>query len=635
MDAPLRTAAPAARSRAAPVALAALGVVFGDIGTSPLYTLHECVQFEPGHVVNTVDVMGALSLVFWALTMVVTVKYLTFILRADANGEGGIFALLALLPFSKDDKSRRPGVIPWAAVLVVFGAALLYGDGMITPSISVLSAMEGLDDPAPWLKPAVVPLTVLVLLGLFAIQRRGTGKVGALFGPIMAVWFVTIAALGAIQIAQHPSILAAISPTYAAAFFSAHGLRGALILGAVVLAVTGGEALYADLGHFGTRPIRMAWLALVMPALVINYFGQGAKLLADPSAVDSPFFALVPRGPLTYPLVVLAAAATVIASQALISGAFSLTSQAVQLGFFPRVTVRHTSTESEGQIYVPEINWGLAIACVVLVLTFQASTRLAAAYGIAVTGTMAITSLIYFEVTRKTWKWPLWKSLPLLLLFLSFDIPFFVANLFKFVDGGYVPIAVAAVLSVIMITWKRGRMIYAAHVDEISQPVETFCGGLAGKLETRIDGATVFLTGRSHGIPPALAQYVSRIRVLPKTVVLLRLNICHKPYVPADAMRVENLGAGLMRLTIDRGFMDVPNVPRLLGQATARFSLPLDLANVTYCIGRETFLATSQGKMGALSENLFSFLSRNSSSATTHFCIPPEQVVEIGSQIDL
>ena len=618
------------------LALGALGIVFGDIGTSPLYTLHECVRFggtDPNAAPLSADVLGVLSLVFWSLTMVVTVKYLTFIMRADNHGEGGIFALLALIPHRM--RTGSSGAIGWAAVLVVVGAALLYGDGMITPAISVLSAMEGLEVAAPGLKPLILPLTCAVLVVLFAIQRRGTGSVGALFGPVMAVWFVTIGVLGVAQIARNPSVLAALSPVYGVAFFAAHGARGALVLGAVVLAVTGGEALYADMGHFGARPIRLAWLLVVMPALVLNYFGQGALLLADPAAKASPFFAMVPSGPWAYALVGLSTLATVIASQALISGAFSLTHQATQLGFFPRVTVTHTSKEAEGQIYVPEINWGLAVACIALVLTFRESTRLAAAYGIAVTGTMAITSLIYFEVTRTTWGWPLWKSLLLVALFLSFDVPFFVANLFKFFEGGYVPLLIAAVFCVVMITWNRGRRIYSERVASLAPPLDVFLRELDTKLAARVPGAGIFLTSPVVRLPLALLHYVGRIRVLPETVVLLTVDILHAPHAAEEAMHLETLGKGIVRLTIDRGFMDTSNLPVLLGHAIARYKLPIDTSQVTYCAGRETFLATSAGSMGAVSEGIFAFLARNARSATTHFCIPPEQVIEIGSQIDL
>jgi KUP system potassium uptake protein len=615
------------------LSLAALGIVFGDIGTSPLYTLHECTSPEHGATPTPENILGVLSLIFWSLTMVVTVKYLTFIMRADNHGEGGILALLALIP--ERMRTAKSGKIGWAAVLVIIGAALLYGDGMITPAISVLSAMEGLQVATPALKSLVIPLTCAVLFGLFAIQSRGTAGVGKLFGPVMVVWFVTIGALGAFHLIANPAVLSALSPHHAVTFFIAHGMHGFIVLGSVVLAVTGGEALYADMGHFGARPIRLSWIFLVMPALVLNYFGQGALMLADERARDNPFFAMVPAGPWTYALVGLSAMATVIASQALISGAFSLTHQAVQLGFFPRVTVTHTSHEAEGQIYVPEINWGIAIACIALVLAFKESGKLAAAYGIAVTGTMGITSIVYFEVTRTTWGWPVWKALPLLLLFLAFDLPFFGANLFKFLDGGYVPIFVGAAFFLVMVTWKRGRRVFREHIESISPPLDAFIASVDARCSARIPGAGVFMAAQTNGVPPVMLHQVQRIKVLPETVILLTVQIAHQPHASEDAMTVENLGKGFYRLVVEFGFMDNPAVPPVLERAATRFQLPLAMDDVTYYLGRETFLATSKGKMGTWSEGLFAFLSRNAKPATNHFCLPPEQVVELGSQIDL
>jgi KUP system potassium uptake protein len=614
------------------LSLAALGVVFGDIGTSPLYTLHECTT-EHGAAPTPQNILGVLSLIFWSLTMVVTVKYLTFVMRADNQGEGGILALLALIP--ERLRTTRSGRIGWVAVLVIIGAALLYGDGMITPSISVLSAMEGLEVGTLALKPLIVPLTCAVLIGLFALQHRGTKTVGRLFAPVMVCWFLTIGGLGAYHLFKAPGVLVALSPLHAAGFFARHGVRGVLVLGSVVLAVTGGEALYADMGHFGARPIRLAWFAVVMPALVLNYFGQGALMLSDVSARSSPFFAMVPAGPWTWALVLLSGAATVIASQALISGAFSLTHQAVQLGFFPRVRIQHTSQDAEGQIYIPLVNWALAAACVALVIAFKESSRLAAAYGIAVTGTMALTSIVYFEVTRTTWKWPLWKSLALLLLFLSFDLPFLVANLFKFMEGGYVPILAGAVVFVLMITWKTGRHIYLERVATVCPSFETFLAELDGKLAARIPGSAVFLSVPGPGVPLVLVHHVARIRVLPETVVLLAIQVAHRPYVEETEARLDALGKGFYRLIVQRGFMDVPDVPGALALAVERFKLPVNIAETTYYIGRETFVATSAGEMGSLSEHLFAFLARNAESASAHFLIPPEQVVEIGSQMDL
>jgi KUP system potassium uptake protein len=618
------------------LALGALGVVFGDIGTSPLYTM----QMAAGDSATSENILGVLSLIFWSLTLVVTVKYLTFIMRADNRGEGGILALLALIPEKVRSGGGRVG---WIAALVIAGAALLYGDGIITPAISVLSAIEGLQlvEPMKSLPEATalhitIAITVVILIGLFAIQSRGTGTMGKLFGPVMLLWFVTIGVLGLVQVVQNPSVLRALSPWYAVDYFIRNGLHGFPVLGIVVLCVTGGEALYADMGHFGARPIRLAWLQLAMPCLVFCYFGQGALLLRDPSVSANPFFALVPTGAATYALVVLATLATIIASQALISGVFSLTHQAVQLGFFPRVTVTHTSHEAEGQIYVPQINWGLAVACTMLVLSFKKSSELAAAYGIAVSGTMAITSVTFFFVTLRTWKWPLWKALLVLVFFLSFDIPFFVANMFKFFDGGYVPVFVAAGFLVMMIVWRVGRSILGEYMVTLSPPLDTFLKDVEERICSRIPGTGIYMASLSDGTPPVLARYVSRIRVLHEHVVLLTIAFEHVPFVKDDErLACEHLKKGFVRVVARYGFMEAADVPQVLARAKQQFELPIDLKDVTYYLGRETFLATSKGKMGAVSESIFAFLARNSKSATSYFALPPEQVVELGTQIDL
>jgi KUP system potassium uptake protein len=609
------------------LALGALGVVFGDIGTSPLYTLQVGIAPEPGAQPDAADVLGVCSLIVWALTMVVTVKYLVFVMRADNRGEGGILALLALVP--SRGRAKRIGLV---TLLVVAGAALLYGDGIITPAISVLSALEGVELAAPGFKSAVVPLTCFVLLALFAVQRRGTGGLGAVFGPVMTTWFLCIAALGAWHLGKNPHVLAALSPKWGALYFTRHGVHGLPILGIVVLAVTGGEALYADMGHFGSRPIRLAWIALVFPSLVLCYLGQGALVLRDPSAVANPFFSMVPEGWATYALVALATAATIIASQSLITGVFSLTHQAVQLGLFPRVTVTHTSRDAEGQIYVPEMNWALCVACIALVLGFRESARLAAAYGIAVSGTMGITSFVYFVVTRRTWGWPLWKALPPLILFLSFDLPFFAANLLKFWDGGWIPIVVAAAMLVIMVDWKVGRTVLAEYVARVSPPLTDFLAKLDSPDIVRIPGTAVFLSSNPDGTPPVLFMHARRIRALREKIVILTVQTEHVPHVDEkDRMTVEDLGKGVFRLIVRGGFMEKPEVPRLL----ARAKLPVDLTDATFFLGRETFVGGKGGKMGVFSESLFAFLSRNARSATSWFAIPPEQVVEVGMQIDL
>jgi KUP system potassium uptake protein len=613
----------------AALAVGALGVVFGDIGTSPLYTLQVGISPEGSGPLERADVLGVCSLIVWALTMVVTVKYLAFVMRADNHGEGGILALLALVPVDAAKQKKRIGLL---ALLVIAGAALLYGDGIITPAISVLSALEGVELAAPGFKSAVVPLTCFVLLALFAVQRRGTGGLGALFGPVMSLWFVVIGALGAWHISRNPGVLAAISPQWAVDYFARHGVRGLPILGVVVLAVTGGEALYADMGHFGARPIRAAWFSLVFPALVLSYLGQGALVLRDPTAVANPFFAMVPPGTATYLLVALATAATIIASQALITGVFSLTHQAVQLGLFPRVTVTHTSRDAEGQIYVPEMNWALCIACVALVLAFRESARLAAAYGIAVSGTMGITSIVYFAVTRRTWRWPLWKALPPVALFLSFDLPFFAANLVKFMDGGWIPVVVAAVMLVVMVDWKVGRSVLAEYITRVSPPLSEFLEKIDSPEIVRIPGTAVVLSSNPEGTPPVLFMQARRIRALRQNLVLLTIQTSHVPYVhERDRIEVADLGRGVLRVILRTGFMEKPSVPRLL----ARAKLPVDLEDATYFLGRETFVAGRGGHMGVVSETLFAFLSRNARSATSWFGIPPEQVIEVGMQIDL
>jgi KUP system potassium uptake protein len=621
-----------ARSPAAllPTALAAVGVVFGDIGTSPLYTLQVAPDTQSTPL-DRADLFGIISLILWALVLAVSLKYVTFVMRADNQGEGGILALLALLP--RRSVGANMGVI---AILVVAGAALLFGDGMITPAISVLSALEGLELAAPGFKPYVVPLTCLVLVGLFSIQRRGTGSVGKVFGPIMSLWFLTIFGLGLKEIVQAPEVLTALSPSWGILYFVHHGFRGLAILGVVVLAITGGEALYADMGHFGPRPIRVAWFGLVLPALAASYLGQGALVLREPKALANPFFSMVPAGPLTYALVGLAAMATTIASQALISGVFSLTHQAVQLGYFPRVTVNHTSREAEGQIYVPLLNWGLMLACIALVLGFKESTRLASAYGIAVSGTMAITSIVFFDVTHKTWKWPLAKSLPVLVLFLSFDIPFFGANLVKFVDGGYVPILVGAGFFIVMIDWNRGREALRVLMAKRSGPLSPFFELIESLKVTRVPGTAIYLTGTSEGVPHVLATQVQRIRSMAEHVVLLTVVIAHGPVVrEEERIEVEKLDHGFIRAIIRFGYMEHPEIPPVLQRGLDAASVGFTLADATYYVGRETFVGGKGGRMGVLAESLFSFLSRNAKSPIDHFGLPVERVVELGIRLDL
>jgi KUP system potassium uptake protein len=636
----------------AALSLGALGVVFGDIGTSPLYTLRECIRSAGGEAATTADLFGILSLIFWSLTMVVTVKYLAYVMRADNHGEGGIFALLAILPAQARRRPTAPNLLSmkqelsnpnkshpsfrWIALLVVVGASLLFGDGAITPAISVLAAIEGLATAHSGFDPLVVPITCTILLGLFMLQSRGTGTVGKLFGPIMLVWFATIGMLGFAQIVQRPQVLSALSPLWAAKFFAMHGWQGIHVLGSTVLAVTGGEALYADMGHFGVKPIRWVWLGFGMPALVLCYFGQGALLLREPSAIENPFFSMVPAGHYTIAMVALSSAATVIASQALISGAFSLTRQAMQLGYFPRVTIKHTARHTEGQIYIPQINWLLAAACLLLVLGFERSERLAAAYGLAVTGTMLITSIVYYVVTRVAWHWPRWKALPLLLLFLTFDIPFFLANTFKIRDGGWVPVMIGVAFVAAMLIWSRGRTLVIQQYAERFPSFDDALPVLRAHVSARTPGAAVFMASSTTHVPPILMHFVERIRVLPETVILLTVLTENSPSVPPEwRYELTALGDGVYRLIVRYGFMEHPNVPVVLAEACSRHKLSLDLRDVTYYLGRDSLLATKEGRMGRVAESFFAYLSRNAVAADRHFCIPPRQVVEIGLQIDL
>jgi KUP system potassium uptake protein len=632
------------------LALGALGVVYGDIGTSPLYALKECVHGPHAPPLTDANVLSLLSLIVWSITLVVSVKYLGFIMRADNQGEGGILALLALLPVKKDVSAK--GKLAPLVALVLFGAALLYGDGIITPAVSVLSAVEGLRVATDAFDPWLVTIAVVILVGLFAGQRRGTASIGGVFGPVMLVWFLVIGLLGLVAIARHPAVLTGLDPRHAVAFFARDPRHAFLVLGAVVLCITGGEALYADMGHFGRRPIQLAWGYVAFPALALNYLGQGASLLAAAPGperaeiAENPFYALAPSGHVVYLMVALATAATVIASQALISGAFSLTRQAVQLGFLPRVTITHTSSQTEGQIYIPEVNWALGIGCIALVLAFRDSSRLAAAYGIAVTGTMAITSVGFYNVARKCWSWPVHWAAPLVLLFLGVDLTFFASNALKFFDGGFVPIALAAFIFFMMRTWKRGRFLLGRYFARAASPLDAFlqqlhdqcCQDSDGRTIriVRVAGVAVFLTSNRDGTPPLLLHHVRHVKSLHEAVILVTVATSPVPRIPEEERwDVELLSEGFMRLRIHCGFMESPNVPRALELAAQRNALPVPLDDVTYFLGRETLLATRQGEMGPREETLFAFLSKNSLNATRYFCIPPQRVVEIGMQIDL
>jgi KUP system potassium uptake protein len=619
----------------AKLALGALGVVYGDIGTSPLYALKECFTGTHGVAPTPENVVGIVSLVFWSMTFVVTFKYLSFVMRADNRGEGGILALLALVARKGSTKVSRRMLL----MLGLFGAALLYGDGVITPAISVLGAVEGVTVAAPALAHFVVPATVVILVLLFAIQKRGTATVGAVFGPVMLLWFITIGALGIRGLLIEPGILRAFSPAHAVGFFVRHGSHGFLVLGAVVLVLTGGEALYADMGHFGKRPIRVAWLAVAMPALLLNYMGQGAVLLRDPSAAVNPFYLLAPAWAV-YPLIGIATAAAIVASQALISGAFSLTRQAVQLGYSPRVTIRHTSSIEIGQIYIPEVNWAIGVSCVALVLGFKSSSALAAAYGIAVTGTMMITTLLFHRVVRDLWGWPLWKAAPLTALFMFVDAAFFGANLIKVEEGGWFPLAAAGAVFTLLSTWKKGREVLALQMKEAGLPLDLFLAEIARKNPTRVPGTAVFMTGNMGNVPPVLLHHLKHNKILHERVVLVSILTEEIPNVrDAERVAVRELGSGFHQVIARYGFMETPDVPAMLDSIPRR-ALPgpkLDFKpmDTTYFLGRETLLPTGSSRMATWRKRLFIVMSRNAQTASSFFGLPPNRVVEMGAQIQL
>ncbi|MFN8672670.1 MAG: potassium uptake protein [Candidatus Sericytochromatia bacterium] len=662
------------------LALGALGVVYGDIGTSPLYALKECFSKTHGVPLTEANILGVLSLAFWSLVMVVTVKYISFVMKADNHGEGGIFSLLALVPSSAKDRnnmfqSLKEGnpieekfISTKLRAFVVFsallGASLLYGDGVITPAISVLSAIEGLELATEAAKPFTVPITCVILFLLFSFQKYGTAKIGVVFGPIMIVWFSLLAFLGFTNLISNPSILWAINPFYAYQFFILNQFHAFIVLGSVVLCITGGEALYADMGHFGRKPIQLSWLLFVFPALILNYFGQGALLLKMPEAVENPFFSLVPKL-LVIPMVILSTCATIIASQALISGAFSLTRQAIQLGFMPRLNIVHTSESSEGQIYIPFINKLLMILCILLVLVFKSSENLAAAYGLAVTANMILTSFVFYIVTTKTWNWSVSKALPLILFFLAFDSLYFLSNLIKFLDGGWLPCAMALFVLNIMLIWKDGRALLGQKIKEDkrmaaqnlsalsvegtaqllesynqgdeSVPIDVLIKESFSVPPQRVSGTAVFMAVKLKGFPPVFLQHIKHNQVLHEKVIFLSIKSLDVPVVRNNKVDVKEVGFGFYNVRAFYGFMETPNVLDIMRRVKEDFNINIEIETTTFYLGRETLISSDKkkGKMPKWRKNIFAFLSRNSLNATAYFNIPPHRVVEMGLQIEL
>ena len=612
------------------LALGALGVVYGDIGTSPLYSLKETFT-EKSHpmLVDNINVYGVCSLAFWALLIIISVKYLFLVMRADNRGEGGILALTALVMPKRGSTTAKAGLL---VGLGVFGTALLYGDGIITPAISVLSAVEGLGEVSSSFDSWVIPIAVVILLGLFFVQSRGTGAVGKVFGPIMVIWFITLAVLGLSKVWSEPGIIASVNPYYAVQYFTHETGRAFLSLGSIFLVVTGGEALYADMGHFGRKPITVGWYAIVLPALLLNYWGQGAFLLQNPEAIESVFFRMAPE-PLLLPLVLLATCATIIASQALISGVFSLTAQAVQLDYLPRIQIRHTSSSHSGQIYVPLVNWALMIACIGLVLGFRTSSNLAAAYGIAVTMTMAITTLIFFRVITDRWNWSRTRAFIICVPLLLIELGFLGANVIKIPHGGWFALAVGAILMVQMQTWRRGRILVAARIHRGERPIEDVLDEAEGIK--RVTGTAVFMFKDLGKAPPALVNNLKHNKVLHNTTLIVAVDTADEPRVSAeDRATVKKVAPGVFQVEVSFGFMEDPDVPKVLA-AIVHPGLEYDPEDVTYFLGHESIIAGKAPGMNPLQEHLFVFLNRGADSASRFFNLPTERVFEVGSRVEI
>jgi KUP system potassium uptake protein len=623
------------------LSLAAIGIVFGDIGTSPLYAFRESFHEDYGITTSSANILGVLSLIFWALILVISIKYLAFILRADNKGEGGIIALTALITPKKSDNRYRH----WLVLAGLFGAALLYGDSMITPAISVLSAIEGLKVATPIFEPYIIPITLGILIGLFLVQSYGTAGIGKVFGPITTVWFLTLAALGISQILGSPEVFRALNPAYGIDFFLRNGTSGFLVLGSVFLVVTGGEALYADIGHFGLLPIRLTWFGIVLPSLLLNYFGQGALLLQHPEAVHNPFFMMGPDWAL-YPMVIIATAATIIASQAVISGAFSLTRQAVQLGYVPRMKIEQTSAEEVGQVYLPVINWTLMIACIGLVLGFGSSSNLAAAYGVGVTTDMVFTTLLFAVVLFVRWNWSLATTIGITALFLIIDLAFWGANIIKIPGGGWFPLVIAAVVFTLMTTWKKGRNILNEHLKSSELPLQEFMDNMDRYTDTKeekikeVTGTAIYMYSNPEGTPPALLNNVKFNKVLHKNIILLSVDHTdEQPYVAEEEkIRVEKLSDKFYRIIIKSGFAENVDIPSSLDKIIqGDYELSFDMQETTFFLGKEQILPTDKeySDMSKWRDRLFSIMVRNEQQATAYFNLPTDRVVEVGTQIKM
>ncbi len=610
------------------LSLASLGIVFGDIGTSPLYSLRECFYGAHAITPNPANILGVISLILWSLILVISIKYLVLILRADNRGEGGILALATL----GSDMATRGKLL---FRLGLFGAALLYADGMITPAITVMGAIEGLHVATPFFDPYVVPLAVVILIGLFWFQSSGTTAVGKVFGPVTLLWFLVLSLLGIHQIVRAPEILAAFNPLHGIAFFVTNGWVGFVVLGAVFLVVTGGEALYADIGHFGTAPIRLTWFVVVLPGLILNYFGQGALLLRDPEAAENPFYLMAPSWAL-YPMVILSTAAAVMASQAIISGAFSLTMQAIQLGYCPRLRVLYTSAQIIGQVYVPVVNWILMVACIGLVLGFGSSTHLAAAYGVAIAATMLITTILFYVVARRRWHWPVYAALPVAAFFVVIDLLFFSANMLKIFHGGWFPLLVSGVILFFMLTWRKGRKMLGLRMKDMTVPLELFIGDCGSQHIQRVAGTSVFMAGNSKGAPLALLHNLKHNKVLHKQVVVLTVITEETPYVSERDRRIEleKLPEGFWRLKLHFGFMERPDIPAALARIKDPV-LEFHPMKTTYFIGRETVLSTKRPDLSRWRGAIFAWMTRNTGDVTSYFGLPPNGVVELGARVEV